>query len=289
MTRDRVAASYAHCRRVTRRAKSSFPLAFRLLPRPKRDGMTALYAFLRLTDDLADEPGEPAAKRAALDRWRTHLDDAARGVFAHRVHAALHDTVTRYAVPTAHLHAVIDGVAQDLEPRPFATFADLYPYCYRVASAVGLACVPIWGVRAGADPAHVAAASEAAGIAFQLTNILRDFGEDLTAGRVYLPAEDFDRFRLTPTACREPARRAEFLALMAFEAARARAFYAASTPLAGLLTPEGRRIFTGLSNLYRTLLARVERRAGDVLTERVRLPRATKAAVLVRAWWDRGA
>ena len=288
MSRDRVAASYAHCRRVTARAKSSFPLAFRLLPPPKSDGMTALYAFFRLTDDLADEPGDPAAKCRALDRWRAQLDDANRGVFAHRVHAALHDTLHRYAVPVGHLHAVIDGVAQDLEPRPFATFDELYPYCYRVASAVGLACVPVWGVRPGADPAAVAAASEAAGIGFQLTNILRDFGEDLRAGRVYLPAEDFARFGLTPAACAEPASRGKFLELVAFEAARAREFYAASGPLAGLLTPEGRRIFTGLSCLYRKLLDRVERRGGDVLTTRVRLPRATKAAVLVRAWLDRG-
>ena len=284
MSRDRVAASYAHCRRVTARAKSSFPLAFRLLPRPKRDGMAALYAFFRLTDDLADEPGDPAAKCHALNRWRAQLDDATRGTFTHRVHAALHDTVSRYAVPVAHLHAVIDGVAQDLEPRPFATFAELYPYCYRVASAVGLACVPVWGVRPGVDLREVAAASEAAGIAFQLTNILRDFGEDLRNGRVYLPAEDFARFGLTPATCGEPANRAKFLALMAFEAARAREFYAASAPLAGLLTPEGRRIFTGLSCLYRKLLDRVEANAGDVLTRRVRLPRATKAAVLVRAW-----
>ncbi len=284
MSRDRVAASYAHCRRVTARAKSSFPLAFRLLPRPKRDGMAALYAFFRLTDDLADEPGDPAAKRVALDRWRGQLDDATRGLFAHRVHAALHDTLTRYAVPPAHLHAVIDGVAQDLAPRPFATFAELYPYCYRVASAVGLACVPVWGVRPGVDACEVAAASEAAGIAFQLTNILRDFGADRRDGRVYLPTEDFARFGLTPATCAEPVSRANFLALMAFEAARAREFYAASAPLAGLLTPEGRRIFTGLSSLYRKLLDRVEARAGDVLTRRVRLPRATKAAVLLRAW-----
>jgi len=288
VTRDRVAASYAHCRRAARRARSSFPLAFRLLPPPKRDGMAALYAFFRRTDDLADEPGDPAAKRVALDGWRQQLDAAARGVFAHRVHAALHDTLTRYAVPAAHLHAVIDGVTADLEPRPFATFADLYPYCYRVASAVGLACVPVWGVKPGADGREVAEAAEAAGIAFQLTNILRDFGEDLRAGRVYLPAEDFARFGLTPAACVEPARRPEFLALVAFEAARAREFYARGAPLAGLLTPEGRRIFAGMSNLYRRLLDRVEARAADVLNGRVRLPRATKAAVLVRAWLDRG-
>ena len=284
MSRDRVAASYAHCRRVTARAKSSFPLAFRLLPQPKRDGMAVLYAFFRLTDDLADEPGDPATKCRALDRWRTQLDDATRGVFAHRVHAALHDTLTHYAVPVAHLHAVIDGVAQDVEPRPFVTFVELYPYCYRVASAVGLACVPVWGVRPGVDPLEVAAASEAAGIAFQLTNILRDFGEDFRNGRVYLPAEDFAHFGLTPASCMEPGGRANFLALVAFEAARAREYYAASTPLAGLLTPEGRRIFTGLSTLYRKLLDRVEGRAANVLTRRVRLPRATKAAVLVRAW-----
>jgi phytoene synthase len=275
-----LARSTAACRRLGRRANSSFPAAFRLLPRTKADGMASLYAFFRLCDDIADEPGDPAAKRASLDRWRAGLNDATRGVYAHRTHAALADTLSRFNVPVGHLHAVIDGVRTDLEPRRYANFDELYPYCYRVASAVGLACVPVWGTAPGADPAAVATAAEAAGIAFQLTNILRDFGEDRAAGRVYLPADEFARFGLTPEACDGP----EFARFVAFQVERAERFYEEGAKLAPLLSVEGRRIFTAMSDLYRMLLRKVARRPYDVTHRRLRLPRTVKVAILIRAW-----
>src|SRR5207249_1402105 len=166
--------SFRHCRRITSEAHSSFPLAFHLLPAAKRRAMDALYAFSRVTDDLADEPGNPAAKREGLDRWRASLAGALAGRFAHPIHAALCDTIRRFQVPPQLLFDVIDGVEMDLEPVRFAGFAELYRYCYRVASAVGLACVRVWGIRPGVTWAEAEAPAEAAGIAFQLTNILRD-------------------------------------------------------------------------------------------------------------------
>ena len=181
-------SSFLHCRRVTTQANSSFPLAFRLLPRAQRRAMDALYAFMRVTDDLADEPGDPAVKRAQLAAWRAALDAALAGKFTHPVFPALAHTVRTFGVPPRYLHDVIDGVEADIEPVRYSSFAELYPYCYRVASAVGLACVRVWGFRDGVTPAEADAPAEAAGIAFQLTNILRDLGEDLTRGRVYLPA-----------------------------------------------------------------------------------------------------
>lgn len=280
-----LASSQAYCRRVARRAKSSFPLTFRVLPRPKRDAMTALYAFLRVTDDLADDPGDPAAKRAALAAWRGRLDAALQDATpSHRVHAALAHAVHTYDIPPAHLHAVLDGVESDLDPVAVATFADLYPYCYRVAAAVGLACVPVWGLRPGLDPDRATAPAEAAGIAFQLTNILRDVGEDAARGRVYLPADDLAAFGLTPATWDRQESRSAFRALVRFEAGRARAYYARSEPLAGLLTRDGRAVFGVMTGVYRRLLDEVERAGCDVFERRVRVGRLTKARVLAGAW-----
>jgi phytoene synthase len=270
--------SFAYCRRATRRAGSNFTAAFRLLPPGPRQGMHALYAFFRATDDISDEPGDPAAKTAKLTRWRAGLAAALAGVYSHRLHAALHHTVRTYGINPRHLFAVIDGVEADLEPVSFATFAELYPYCYRVASAVGLACVPVWGTTAAGyeEPA------EAAGIAFQLTNILRDLGEDLARGRVYLPQDELARFGSPPESWRE--RGPAFRALMRFQVERAREFYTKSDPLNGMLTPAGRAIFRVMSRTYRGLLDEIEWRDFDVFTQRVRLPHWRKAAIFVGAW-----
>lgn len=277
-------ASFAYCHEVTSRANSSFPLAFRLLPVPKRRAMDALYAFMRVTDDLADAPGESAAKRDDLVRWRASLVAALAGRPSHPVHPALAETVTRYAIPARYLHDVIDGVAADLDAVRFATFADLYPYCYRVASAVGLACVPVWGVRPGATLAEAAGPAEAAGIAFQLTNILRDLGEDAARGRVYLPEDDLGRFGCPPESWGDPARGPAFREMMRFEVGRAREYYARGERLERLLTADGRAIFRVMCGTYRALLGEIERRGFDVFTRRVRTPKWRKAGVFLAAW-----
>lgn len=272
-------SSLAYCRRLTRRANSSFPLAFRVLPPAKRDAMTALYAFFRATDDLADEPGEPAAKRAAVRGWRGRLGEALAGRYSHRVHAALHHSVTAFGIPPGYLFDVIDGVEADLEPVRFATFAELEPYCYRVAAAVGLACLPVWGVRGDAtEPAT------AAGIAFQLTNILRDVGEDLARGRVYLPEDDIARSGVPPGKWADPAHRDAFRRLMRSQADRARDFYRRAEPLDGLLSPDGRAVYGVMSGVYQRLLSAIERADFDVLDRRVRVPKRTKLRLLLSAW-----
>ena len=214
-------SSYAYCRRACRRASSSFPAAFAVLPRPKRRAMSALYAFFRLSDDLADGPGEVPDKRRLLGEWRQRTHDALTGgPRTHRLHAALADTAARYDVPLQYLDDVLDGVTTDLDAVRYRSFAELYPYCYRVASAVGLACLPVWGFRAGHTLAGSAKAAEAAGIAFQLTNILRDVGEDHARGRVYLPADDLAQFGLSPDDWHTPAARPAFRAMMHFQAVR---------------------------------------------------------------------
>lgn len=275
-------SSADYCHRVCSRSRSSFRFAFGLLPQAKRDAMHALYAFLRASDDLADEPGEAAAKRIPLTRWRGRLDAALTGTYSHRCHAALHHTVRTFAIPPAYLHAVLDGCETDLEPVKFQSFEQLRVYCYRVASAVGLACVRIWGVRAGATFEQAEPFAEAAGYAYQLTNILRDLGEDRGRGRVYLPADELARFDCPPEAWDHPDHR--FAGLMVFQVARARAYYQQSEPLAGLLTPEGRAIFTLMTAAYRQLLERVAAAGPEVLRRRVRLPWWRKAALAGRAW-----
>jgi phytoene synthase len=276
-------SSLSYCRRLTRRAHSSFPLAFRVLPPAKRDATTALYAFCRATDDLADEPGDPAAKRAALTRWRSRLRDALRhGTYTHRLHAALHDAVRRYEVPPDYLEAVLDGVETDVGPVGFASFDELYPYCYRVASAVGVACVYIWGVRDRDDLGPAIDRATHTGIAFQLTNILRDLSEDRARGRVYLPRDELERFGCPPESWRadDPA----FRELMRFQLGRARQYYAKGEPLDGLLSADGRAVFRMMAGVYRRLLDEIERRGYDVFSRRVRVSHLTKARLLLSAW-----
>ena len=266
-----LAASHDYCRRLTIQARSSFPIAFRLLPEEKRRAMFALYAFMRLTDDLADEPNEGQCKKNVLDDWRQQLDDALEhDKPTHPLHPALVDTIQRYNILPDYLHLVIAGVKEDLHPIVFAHFDELYQYCYRVASVVGLACLPIWGFQGDAHPS-----AEAAGIAFQLTNILRDLGEDHARGRVYLPSDELQRFNVDPDFWHEPQSRDAFRELMQFQVRRAWDYYAKSVPLRDCLSRDGRRVFGVMNGVYRQLLKQIERRNYDVFTQRV--PRETMA------------
>lgn len=163
-------ASYEYCEHLARHEAGNFYHAFRLLPRPQRRAMCALYAFMRVADDLSDGPEPVAEKRVTLAGWRRGLNAALSGQYEHALHPALHDTVRTYRIPPIYLEDVITGVCMDLEPVRYQTFADLYKYCYHVASVVGLSCIHVWGFH-GEEAKHLA---EAAGIAFQLTNILRD-------------------------------------------------------------------------------------------------------------------
>jgi phytoene synthase len=274
-----LADSFAACRTITARANSSFPFAFRLLARRERAAMDALYAFSRVTDDLADEPGETNTKRATLSAWRAGLLAALDGRCTHPVHPALADTVHRYGIPRQFLLDVLDGVESDLEPARFRTFAELYPYCYRVASAVGLACVRVWGLRPGATVEEADVPAEAAGIAFQLTNILRDLGEDSARGRLYLPLDELAD--CPPESWRDPAFAPRVRAMIHFQAARARDFYRRSDALDGFLSPAGRGIFRVMSGSYRQLLEEVDRAGPEVLVRRVRVPRWRKGLILL--------
>jgi phytoene synthase len=277
-------SSFASCHAITSAANSSFPVAFRLLPPARRRAMDALYAYMRVTDDIADGPGEPAEKLRKLAAWRAGLSAALAGEFSHPFHPALSDTVRRFGVPPRFLFDAIDGMEADVGPVRMASFAELYPYCYRVASAVGLACVRVWGLRAGATGAEADPPAEAAGIAFQLTNVLRDLGEDYARDRVYLPADELARFGCPPERWRDPALAAQFRELMRSQVARARDYYRKGAALAPLLTRDGRAIFQLMSGTYARLLDEIEARGYDVFTRRVRVPGWRKAAACATGW-----
>jgi phytoene synthase len=262
-----LSSSYAWCERLARRQAGNFYHAFRLLPTSPRRAMCALYAFMRVTDDLVDGPQALAGKRLALADWRQQLDAALAGVYAHPLHPAFHHTVKQYAIPRRYLEDLLDGVGMDLDADRYDTFADLYCYCYRVASVVGLACIHIWGFH----DERALSFAESAGIALQLTNILRDLAEDAGRGRVYLPREDLDRFGYCAEDLEHGRYDERFRALMRFQVDRARSYYEAAAPLAELLDPAGRAVFLVMLRTYRGLLEAIVQRDYDVFHGRVRL------------------
>jgi len=269
--------SYAYCRKVARTRARNFYYSFVLLSSQQRDAMSAIYAFMRHCDDLSDEPG---ANAAALDEWRKALDEALQGRSkAHPLLPAFHDTVSRYRIPPRYFHEMIDGVASDLEPRRFATFEQLYRYCYQVASTAGLATIHILGF----DSPEALPLAEKCGIAFQLTNILRDIREDAERGRIYLPAEDLARSGVTEQDIRAGVRTPEFIDLMDFETARAREYYRASQPLVNLVHARGRASLRALIAIYSRLLDRIERTNYDVFSRRISLSGREKSWIVLRA------
>ncbi len=267
-----LADSYAYCRKVARSRARNFYYSFLLLDAERRAAMCAVYAFMRYCDDLSDEPGATAA---AMDKWRQQLAEALEGRFSdHPVWPAFYDTVRRYGIPARYFFDMIEGVRSDLEPRRIRTFDELYEYCYRVASVVGMTTVHIFGFETD----EALRLAERCGIAFQLTNILRDVGEDAANGRVYLPEEDRLRFgveRLEDSA--------NFRELMRFERERARRYYEESRPLLEMVNRRSRRALWALMEIYRRLLDRIEASDYRVLERRVSLPGWEKALIVARA------
>ncbi|HKQ85161.1 MAG TPA: squalene synthase HpnC [Candidatus Acidoferrales bacterium] len=284
-----IGESYAECNRIARASKSSFYLAFFGLPKPKRNALCALYAFMRLVDDVSDDPGGLDAKRAGLAHWRALLDEAASGRAAgHAILPALADTMSRYEIPSRYFHDLILGAEMDLTINSYATFDRLSEYCYRVAGTVGLTCLHVFGFR---DP-HAPDLAERLGLAFQLTNIIRDVRSDFDMGRVYLPEEDLARFGCRAEDLRGPLTPA-LRDLLAFEADRAWRLYQAGAPLVHMVNSESRATLWALVRTYSTLLARIEEDGFDVFSSRVSLSSAEKIQYLVVAgmsgWWKRDA
>lgn len=275
-----VSDSFRYCQRLARRTGRNFYFSFLTLPRPLFRDMCALYAFMRVTDDLGDdESRSPAQRQAALRSWRGELDSVLAGERGtHPVAVALADVQRRRRIPPQYLHAVITGVEADLRPMGMETFAELADYCYHVAGAVGLCCIHVWGFTA---PEALDRAVDC-GTAFQLTNILRDLSSDARIGRVYLPREDLLRFDYSAADLKRGLRDDRFRELMRFQVQRARNYYERGASLHALLSPAGRPIFAAMIDIYGRLLRTIERRDYDVFSCRVELPTRTKLTIAAK-------
>jgi squalene synthase HpnC/squalene synthase HpnD len=282
-----VAASYAECARIAKESRSSFYLAFFGLRKEKRNALCALYAFMRLVDNVSDEPGGLESKRNGLARWRAMLDEAIAGrTSGSPILPALADTITRFEIPTRYFHDLILGAEMDLTVSSYATFDRLSEYCYRVAGTVGLTCLHVFGFRDPKAPDF----AERLGLAFQLTNIIRDVRGDFDMGRVYLPAEDLERFGVSEPQLSGPIT-PQIRELLEFQADRAWSFYREGAPLVDRVDADSRATLWALIRTYSSLLERIEERDFDVFSTRVSLSSAEKIQYLLTAgmsgWWKK--
>ncbi len=284
-----VDASYAECARIARESRSSFYLAFFGLRKEKRNALCALYAFMRLVDNVSDEPGDLDSRRQGLAHWRAMLDDAIAGrTGGSPILPALADTIARFEIPSRYFHDLILGAEMDLTISSYATFDRLSEYCYRVAGTVGLTCLHVFGFR---DP-KAPDLAERLGLAFQLTNIIRDVRSDFEMGRVYLPQEDLERFGVRKAQLSGPLT-SQLRDLLEFEADRAWLFYREGASLVDRVNADSRATLWALIRTYSSLLARIEERGFDVFSARVSLSSAEKIQYLLTAgmsgWWKKDA
>jgi phytoene synthase len=289
--------SHDYCRELTRKQAGNFYYGLKLLPEPKRSAMYALYAYMRLVDDIADAPDGRAANQriADLDAWRAQTHAVVEGdpdaLRRHILWPGFADLVRRYRIPNAVIDDMIAGQRQDLEPVEFATFADLYQYCYRVASVVGLASICVFGYRRGdeagrAEGKVIEDLAVARGIAFQLTNILRDLKEDAAradAGRCYLPLDELERFGVSGDDIAAGEAGEGFDALMAFQIQRAESYYAQSAALEEHIDADSRPTLRAMTEIYHGILGRIAAHPRLVLQKRVSLSLWAKLAIGWRA------
>ncbi|HEY1524883.1 MAG TPA: phytoene/squalene synthase family protein [Candidatus Angelobacter sp.] len=293
---DQLSHAYAVCRGISRRAAKNFYYGFMVLPAEKRNALSAVYAFMRHADDISDEPEvDPQLKRQKLNEWL----ESAKAVFAGKatddpVLMALGDAQRKFKIPPELFEKLVYGTSLDLDiPAASAeapailcnTFEDLKEYCYYVASVVGLVCIRIFGY----EDSKAEFLAEDCGLAFQLTNIIRDVKEDASMGRIYIPEEDLVRSKLTAanfssTLLQDPAQAQQLRPALEFEAERARKYYESAKWLMELIEEDSRAALWVLVEIYSRLLQKITDRRYDVLTERVRLTLWEKLKVLSRGF-----
>jgi phytoene synthase len=301
-TESQLAVAYSVCRHITRAAAKNFYYAFLVLPRAKRQALCAVYAFMRRCDDIADDESlSQYDRRQKLAAWLDAFHCAQSGHPSDEpVLLALTDAQRRYNIRVGLLDQLAYGTAMDVEggpneavpsesPVPYAlsvhyrTFDDLYQYCYRVASVVGLVCIHVFGYR---DPTAEPLA-ERLGLAFQLTNIIRDVKEDARMGRVYLPEEDLDRFGISLSALESVSDPAVFRPLLAMEAERAREYYKAGEELIPLVEEDSQPALWVLMTIYQRLLEKIAQREYDVFSSKVSLTVREKLGILAKGFLKR--
>lgn len=262
--------SYAHCRRVTQERAKNFYFGIKLLPQERRDALCAMYAFFRYCDDVSDD-AEVTDRAELLKKWRAAVRDP--GADQNLILPAFHHAVDRYRIPHRYFEELIDGTESDLTTHRFPTFEDTYLYCYRVASTVGLVCVHVFGFDGSEEALKQA---EHRGIAFQLTNILRDLKEDAELGRIYLPLEDLSRFEVSPESLIAGNPCGRFADLLSFQVERARDYYRKSESLIEKVEPESRASLQAMTRIYRALLEKVAEMGPEVMQRRAQLSKVEK-------------
>jgi len=287
--------AYSVCKGITRTAAKNFYYAFLVLPRRKREALCAVYAFMRRCDDISDDTTlSLPERRQKLDAWLDALHCAQQGQPTDdAILLALTDAQRHFSIPAGLLDELAAGTAMDIEDSQFAetsglqvqykTFEDLRQYCYRVASVVGLVCIHIFGYR---DPAAESLA-ERCGLAFQLTNIIRDVKEDASMGRVYFPEEDLAKFGLSAQYLLNSPDPARVRPLLTLEADRAREFYTAGDELISYISEDSQPALWVLVTIYRRLLERITEKQYDVFTAKVTLSTGEKLRILGKGFLKR--
>ena len=269
-----------YCQQKAAQSGSSFYYSFLFLPSERRRAITALYAFCREVDDIVDECTDVGIARTKLAWWRTQLAALYEGHGDHPVAQALIPVVARFGLPQARLQEIIDGMEMDLTQRRYADFAALKPYCHRVAGTVGLLSEEIFGYS---DPATLKYA-ENLGMAFQLTNIIRDVGEDARRDRVYLPLDELARHDVTVADIMHARASEGFRQLMQFQVARALDYYRDAFALLPAADRKSQRPGLVMAAIYQTLLAEIRADGSQVLTQRVALTPLRKLWIAWKTW-----
>ncbi len=269
-----------YCADKVRASGSSFAASFRFLDPPRRRAINALYAFCREVDDVVDECREPAIARTKLDWWRGEIAALESGQSEHPVARALAAAQADFSLPAEQFGEIIDGMQMDLDLTRYADFTQLQLYCHRAAGVVGLLAAEIFGY----SDRHTLKYAHTLGLAFQLTNIIRDVGEDARRGRIYLPQDELARFSVSEQDILKSRHTPEFAALMAFQAQRAREHYARAFTQLPAADRKAQRPGLVMAAIYRALLDEIERDGFLVLDRRTSLPPARKLWLAVKTW-----
>ena len=272
--------AYGHCQRIAKEHAKNFYYAFRTLPSKKRRAIYAAYAFCRICDDIADEDLSLEEKRRLFAETRRRLRESGDGRGQDLVFTSLHDASRTFDIPRHYFQEIIEGVEMDLTWTRFQTFEELRPYCYKVASVVGLICIEVFGYE---DPKSREHAVDL-GIAMQLTNIIRDVREDAQRGRIYIPLEEMESFGYSEGELMAGVNNNAFRELMRFQAARARAYLDSGKNLIPLVSPRSRACPKVLHGVYSAILERIEASGFDVFERRIGLSTSEKLLLTAKLW-----
>ncbi|MBI1884613.1 MAG: squalene/phytoene synthase family protein [Chlamydiae bacterium] len=273
-----LASSYRLCSKIARSQAKNFYYGFLFLPREKRWALSAVYAFMRICDDIADGSFPLEEKKEKLSQWKGCIQNlSSTSHFSHPILPALQDTLGKFQIPLQYFSELIEGVEMDLTPKKFHHFEDLYSYCYKVASVVGLVCLYVFGFK----DERALKQGEFCGVAFQLTNILRDLKEDVERGRIYLPEEDLEKFQYPRDDLMSLRFNSHFIQLMRFECERAESYYQKAEGMIQHVSPDSRKAIKVMMEIYHGILRKIERRHYNTLSQRIKLNFFEKGKILL--------